>query len=67
MYDRGTERIEKEFNLVKIIKSLRDMKIFLKSTMLDSTKIFMIKHSKPNVINIDTSSNEKDYIALDYV
>lgn len=59
---RGAEKINKELNILKIIKSLRDMKILMKSKMLDKETKFEIAHSRKNIIDIDepTSSDDGD-------
>jgi hypothetical protein len=35
LYDRGQERIEKELDIVKIIKSIRNIKILMKNSFMD--------------------------------
>jgi hypothetical protein len=35
LYERGQDRIEAELNIVKILKSLRDMKILMKNSLMD--------------------------------
>lgn len=59
---RGSQQISKELNVLKIIKSLRDLKILIKSKMLDTETKFEIAHSSKNVIDIDepTSSGGDD-------
>jgi len=59
---RGASQINKELNILKIIKSLRDMKILMKSKMLDRETKFEIAHNDKNVIDIDepTSSGGDD-------
>ena len=37
LYEDGQKRMEKEFDIVKIIRSIRNMKFFLKSTTMDKT------------------------------
>lgn len=47
---------------MKIIKSLRDMKILMKSKLLDENTKFEIAHSRKNIIDVDepTSSDDAD-------
>lgn len=37
MYERGYDRINTELNIVKIMKSLRDLKILMKNSLMDSS------------------------------
>ena len=49
-----------ELDIVKILKTLRDMKIFLKSTtMSDRDTKFSVKHAPKNLLNLDTSADEE--------
>ena len=59
--------MEKEFDVVKIIKSLRNIKIFLKNEKLDKETKILLQNQKGNVIDIDSppSSSESD-INSDY-
>lgn len=58
---RGSGLVNKELNILKIIKNLRDMKILMKSKLLDKETKFEIQHSTHNVINIDnTTTDEND-------
>ena len=59
---RGASFINKELNVLKIIKDLRDTKILLKSKMLDKETKFEIAHSRQNVINIDIDTAEEKEI-----
>ena len=64
LYHEGCDRIEKEFDIVKIVSSLRNMKVFLKNKLIEPKVLFEVKHSEKNVINIDhsfgSSSSEED-------
>jgi hypothetical protein len=49
-----------ELDIVKMLKTLRDMKIFLKSTtMSDRDTKFSVKHAPKNLLNLDTSADEE--------
>jgi hypothetical protein len=50
--------IEKEIDIIKILKTLRNIKIFLKSKIMDRIDKLEVKHSSKNVIQIDDSSDE---------
>lgn len=58
MYERGQGRIESELNIVKIMKSVRNMKILMRHSFMDDEIKYQISHSKKNLINIDTTSSE---------
>ena len=36
LYERGQDRIESELNILKIMKSMRDMKILMKHSLMDN-------------------------------
>ena len=46
LYDDGQKRMEKEFDVVKIIKSLRNIKIFLKNEKLDKETKILLQNQK---------------------
>ena len=47
-----------ELDIVKILKTLRDMKILLKGTLMnDPETMFQVKHAPKNIINLDESSD----------
>ena len=60
LYDRGEESLEKEMDIIRIIKDLRNLKIFIKSKLLDEDTSNMIKLSGLNIIPIDSSSEEEE-------
>ena len=59
LYDRGTAQIEKELDMVKLLRTVRNIKIFLKQEVLTPEMKLKIKHSTTNVIDIDTSQDEE--------
>ena len=42
LYDKGEKMIEKNMDMVKIIRSLRNLKIFIKNTVLDKATMTKI-------------------------
>ena len=54
MYEIGQERIDEEFDIVSIIKSVRNLNIFLKSKMRDHDTRFMIESSRKHLLMLDT-------------
>ena len=60
LYTNGRERIDKEFDIVKIIKALRNLKILLKRQFEQDWKLRMdVNNVGKNVINIDSEDDYK--------
>lgn len=59
-YNEGETRIENELNIVKIIKTLRMVRIFLKNSFLTPEVKFGIRHAEQNFVNIDLSDEDSD-------
>lgn len=61
MYETGQERLEKELNIVKILRSLRFIKILMKNSLMSPQVKFEIKHSGKNLIVLDeTQESDSD-------
>ena len=60
LYEKGQERIESELDIVKIIRSIRNMKVLLKNSFMDEEIKYKILHSKKNLINIDETLSSCD-------
>ena len=60
LYEKGQDRIDTELDIVKMMKSLRNMKILMRNSFMDEEVKYQITHSKKNLINIDTSSEDHD-------
>ena len=77
MYQQGEDKIETELDIVKMMKTLRDIKILVKNTWLsDAGTKYAVKHAPRNIINVDESSDidelsdieiqvDNDYFAKD--
>ena len=61
LYEKGQDRIDTELNIIKIMKSVRDMKVLLKSSLMDKEAKFQIKHSRKNLIDIDETISSEEY------
>ena len=61
LYTEGSDRIEKEFDIVKIVKSIRNIKVFLKNRLMDSKVRFEVRHSHKNVIEVYTSDMSSEW------
>lgn len=57
MIDEAQDRLDAELNIVKIIHSLRNMKVLLKSSLMTDDVRFKIMHSQKNFINLDESAS----------
>ena len=58
LYEIGFERVEKEMDIVKLLRGLRNLKIFSKMIGLEEHTKFAIKNSNKNVIDLDNNSDE---------
>ena len=58
LFDEGERRIESELNVVKVIKSLKKLKILIKNSMMDENVKLQIEHNKKNVINLESSCED---------
>ena len=56
MFYKGNNRVENELNIVKLIRGLRNLKIFNKLSGLKDEIRFAIKNSRNNIIDIDKYS-----------
>ena len=61
----GRKRIEKELDIVKIMKSLRDIKLLMKNSLMTPDIKYQVVHSEKNFIDIeldeDDSSESEDF------
>ena len=57
----GSSLIKKELNVVKIIRSIRDIKIFLKNYLIDEKMKFNVNHNKRNVIKLDSYDSDTSF------
>jgi hypothetical protein len=60
LFDKGSELLEKEMDLVKIIRSLRKLKIISKKAQTDMQVKYLILQSDKNVINLDSDEEESE-------
>ena len=60
MYERGSERIDKEMDMLKIIRNIRSLRIWtrMNTSKEDLNKVkYLIRHSKKNLIDLDKDSD----------
>lgn len=55
MLHDGKRRIEKELDILKIMKSIRNVKILMKNSLLSPDVKFQIAHADKNVIDLELS------------
>ena len=58
LVDLGTNKIEEELNVVKIMNDLRNLKIMLKHSIMTKELKKKIKLTGKNIIDLDTSSDD---------
>ena len=61
LFNRGSERIDKELDIVKIIKNIRKQRIIWKRHQQKSEANldkYFIRHSKKNLIDLDQAKRE---------
>jgi hypothetical protein len=60
MIKRGEEKLNSEMDVLKLIRHVRYMRIFLKTTIQDKSIREKLKLADKNVIYIDTTSQESN-------
>jgi hypothetical protein len=54
LYKEGSDRLDKETNLVAIVKKIRHFEIILENSLLNSDqRKFDVAHAEKNVIDLD--------------
>ena len=59
--DVGSDKIEDELNVVKIMNDLRNLKILLENTYLTNAVMDKIKHTGNNIIDLDSESSSDSH------
>ena len=59
---KGSAKIIKEMNIVKIIKNIRYMKMVVDNLFMTPDLKFELKHSVSNIIDVDCSQSEDKVI-----
>ena len=59
MFDEGTEKMEDHLDIVKIVKSLKKLKIVMENSFMTEDVKKQIKHSEKNLIYL-SSDNEDE-------
>lgn len=58
VFEIGHERFNNETDIVEIVKSIRDMKILLKNTLMDPVNTFKVNNIDLNVIDLETKQEQ---------
>jgi hypothetical protein len=53
LIEKGEERIDNDLDIVYLIKSIRNLNIFMKNTLRSKRTKFEIEHSNKNCIDLD--------------
>lgn len=53
MLEEGKMRMNSELNIVKIAKSIRNLKVLVKSSLMNRDIRLQIEHAKNSVIDLD--------------
>ena len=59
MYNDGIYKIEKDLNLVRLVKMLKRINILMKNSLMTSKIDFEIAHQPDNIIDLDVDDNEE--------
>ena len=61
MFDEGCERIEKQLDVIKIVKGLRNVRILMENSFMTEDVKKQIKHSEKFLIYLSSdSADEKE-------
>ncbi len=66
MYQKGQDRIDKEFDIVNVVQNLRNLTIFLKERLkTDSNMKLLVERSKRNLLMLDSSDQSEDSLNIE--
>ena len=60
LYEIGSEKLEGEMNIVKIIKNLKFLRVLMRKHLADEKLQFEIRHDPKNVIDLDAKTEESE-------
>ena len=60
LYSKTRARLNEELNIVRLIKTIRNVKVFLEGSLMDKKTQFKIHHQAKNFVNIDLSDPESE-------
>ena len=59
IYEVGEDRIDMELDIIKIVRNLKNLRIYLKREMTDDLKMLKIIHDDQNIIYCDSADERK--------
>ena len=59
MFSAGSEKIDTHLDVIKIVKSLKKLKILMENSFMTDDIKKEIKHSKKNIIYISSCNDEE--------
>lgn len=65
LYTFSEDRIQKELDLIKVVRNMKSFKILLKNFLMTDKVKFEITHSIKNILDIDTDSDEEEQDPID--
>jgi len=57
LYKKGSDQIEKDMDIVKIVRDIKQMKIFIKNKFFDKVTKFQLMHNRRNIIDLEDTSS----------
>lgn len=67
LYEKSNDRIDKELDLVKVVKNMKSFRVFLKNFLMTEKIKFEIAHSFKNCVDIDTDSDDEELDPLEEI
>ena len=58
LFDISSKKLEKQLDIINIVRNLRNLKI-ITSQFVDESFKFYVERNKKNVINLDTSDSDE--------
>ena len=56
LYNEGKRRIDRDLNVIRLVKNLNILKIFITNNLMNDKVRWQVAHCDKNIINIDTES-----------
>ena len=59
IFEIGEDRIDMELDMIKIVRNLKNLRVFLKKTVTDDTQMLKLIHDDQNVIYCDSEDERR--------
>lgn len=66
LYDEGFEKLQNDLNVVKLVGNSKLMMAYQKSQGMNNKRLFKLKHTMENVIDLDSDKNQNGSIEGQY-